>query len=235
MKTGKLYLLPNMISEGNWTDSIPQGTQLQVMHIRHFIVEDLRTARRYLRKIGFETDFNEVQFQLLNKHQPEKFLNEYIAPLLNGFDMAIMSESGLPCIADPGNLVVNLAHEKQIRVIPLVGPSSIFMALMSSGFNGQNFAFVGYLPIENHEKNKALKNLERKIVTENQTQIFIETPYRNQKLFESLLNFPNSTLKLCIAKDINGPSEWIKTMYLADWKSQKIELGKQNCIFLLYK
>jgi len=235
MTKGRLYLLPNTISDGDWKNVIPQGVQETTLPIRHFIVENIRTARRYLRKIGFNIDFNEVTFYELNKHSLDTDIPKFIIPLQNGYDMAIISESGLPCVADPGNIVVELAQNQNIETVPLVGPSSLFMALMASGFNGQNFAFIGYLPIDNGQKLKALKQLERNIFSNNQTQIFIEAPYRNQKLFEFIIKNASPQTRLCIAKEISGPNEWIKTKSINDWKKQKVDIQKQNTIFLLYK
>jgi 16S rRNA (cytidine1402-2'-O)-methyltransferase len=232
---GKLYLLPNTISDGEWQNVIPEGVKETSLPIRHFIVENIRTARRFLRKIGFITDFEEVEFFELNKHSLDIDIPNFIKPLQSGFDMAIISESGLPCVADPGNIVVELAHNQNIEIIPLVGPSSLFMALMASGFNGQNFAFIGYLPIDNGQKLKTLKHLEKNIFSHNQTQMFIEAPYRNQKLFEFLIKNCSPQIRLCIAKEISGHKEWIKTKTINDWKKQKVDIQKQNTIFLLYK
>jgi len=171
----------------------------------------------------------------LNKHTLEHDIPHFIKPLKDGFDMAIISESGLPCVADPGNLVVQIAQEQGITTVPLVGPSSLMMALMASGFNGQNFAFVGYLPIENGQKLKALKSLESRIYSDNQTQIFIEAPYRNQKLFEFILQNAQSATKLCLARDISGKNELILSKSIHDWKKHKIDIQKENTVFLLYK
>ncbi len=235
MTKAKLYLLPNTISDGEWQSVIPQGVRDTSFGIRHFVVENVRTARRYLRKIGFKTDFEEVEFFELNKHTIEQDIPRFIKPLKNGYDMAIISESGLPCVADPGNLVVQIAQQQGITTVPLVGPSSLMMALMASGFNGQNFSFVGYLPIDNTQKLKALKNLESKIYSDNQTQIFIEAPYRNQKLFDFILKYAQPATKLCLARDISGKNELILTKNILDWKKHKIDIQKQNTVFLLYK
>jgi 16S rRNA (cytidine1402-2'-O)-methyltransferase len=235
MNTGILYLLPNTISDGDWQNVIPSGVQKTAEPIHHFIVENIRTARRYLRKIGYQKDFEEVVFYELNKHTLDTDIPNFISPLKQGNDMAIISESGLPCIADPGNLIVELAHLQNIDIIPLVGPSSLFMALMASGFNGQSFAFIGYLPINQSEKLQALKQIEHKIFNDHQTQMFIEAPYRNQKLFEFIIQHAQSHTKLCIAKDISGPNEWIKTKSIVDWKKSKVDIQKQNTIFLMYK
>lgn len=235
MTQAKLYLLPNTISEGEWKNVIPEGVKEKSLSIRHFIVENVRTARRFLRKIGYSTDFSEVEFYELNKHTLQEDIPNFIQACKEGNDMAIISESGLPCIADPGNLVVEIAHQQGITIVPLVGPSSLMMALMASGFNGQNFAFVGYLPIENGQKLKALKNLENKIFADNQTQIFIEAPYRNQKLLEFIIQNAQSATKLCIARDISGNNELIVSKSILDWKKYKINIQKENTVFLLYK
>ena len=235
MAQGRLYLLPNTISDGDWQNVIPAGVQEKAMPIRNFIVEDIRTARRFLRKIGFDASFEDVQFFELNKHTLEHDIPSFLEPLKQGFDMAIISESGLPCVADPGNLVVEIAQNQSIEIIPLVGPSSLFLALMASGFNGQNFAFIGYLPIETGAKLKALKQLENRVHNEHQTQMFIEAPYRNQKLFEFIVQHAQANTKLCIAKEISGENQWIKTKSIHDWKKQKVDIQKQNTIFLLYK
>jgi 16S rRNA (cytidine1402-2'-O)-methyltransferase len=233
---GTLYLIPNVISDDTADWVIPMEVKLLIQNLRHFIAEDLRTARRYLRKIGYTADYDtETNFYLLNKHTPPGEIPDFILPLLNGHNVGILSESGVPCVADPGNIVVAAAQELDIHVKPLVGPSSILLSLMASGFNGQNFAFVGYLPIQEKEKKVKIKALENRILKEDQTQIFIETPYRNQKLFESLLSTCRADLKLCIARDISGPHEKILTRTIAEWRAQKFDINKVNAIFLLYK
>lgn len=233
---GTLYLIPNVISDDTADWVIPVEVKLLIQNLRHFIAEDLRTARRYLRKIGYTADYDtDTNFYLLNKHTPHGEIPDFILPLLNGQNVGILSESGVPCVADPGNIVVAAAQELDIQVKPLVGPSSILLSLMASGFNGQNFAFVGYLPIQEKEKKDKIKALENRILKEDQTQIFIETPYRNQKLFESLLSTCRADLKLCIARDISGPHEKILTRTIAEWRAQKFDINKVNAIFLLYK
>jgi 16S rRNA (cytidine1402-2'-O)-methyltransferase len=234
--TGNIYLIPNVIAGDDIDSSIPQGVLTVLRKLRHFIVEDLRTARRYLRKAGYTSDFDsDTTFFVLNKHTAPEDISGFLAPALAGNDMGIISESGVPCVADPGNAVVEIAQQKNIRVIPLVGPSSILLALMASGFNGQNFAFNGYLPIKDNEKAKKLKELENKIIKENQTQIFIEAPYRNQKLLEFIVKTCNPQLKLCIARNITAGDEYIKTKTLAQWKHKLPQVNKINTIFLLYK
>ncbi len=234
--TATLYLVPNVISDGKVEDFIPGGVLETIRKLRFFIVEDVRTARRYLRKAGFTADFDsEVKFFILNKHTDTSEIPSFLEPAMHGKDMGIISESGAPCVADPGNAVVEIAHEANIKVVPLTGPSSILLSLMASGFNGQNFAFTGYLPIKEHDKIKRLKELENKIIQDNQTQIFIEAPYRNQKLMESILKNCKANLKLCIARDIGGSKELIQTKSLAGWKKSKPDINKVNTIFLLYK
>ena len=235
MIKGKLFLLPNTISEGNWQSVIPIGVQASVLHIRHFIVENIRSARRFLRKIEYNEDFDNVVFYELNKHTDIQQIPSFLKPIISGEDMAIISESGLPCVADPGNLVVEIAQNQDIEIVPLVGPSSLFLALMASGFNGQNFSFLGYLPIDKNQKIRALKQMENKIFQEHQTQIFIEAPFRNHKLFDFLIQHSTPQTKLCIAKEISGPNQWIKTKTIAQWKKTKVDIQKQNTIFLLYK
>ncbi|MCK5846670.1 MAG: SAM-dependent methyltransferase [Bacteroidales bacterium] len=233
---GTLYLLPNTISDGEWQAVIPQGVKDRALPIRHFIVENIRTARRYLRKIGYTANFDtEVIFFELNKHTKQEDIPSFLEPLKQGENMAIISESGLPCVADPGNIVVELAQSYDINIKPLVGPSSIFLSLMASGFNGQNFSFIGYLPIENSLKLKSIKNIESKIYKENQTQIFIEAPYRNQKLLEFIIQNCQPSTKLCIAREVSADNELIKTKTIAQWKKHKVDIQKQNTIFLLYK
>lgn len=233
--TGNLYLLPNTLSNEEWDYVIPKGVKETSIPIRHFIVENIRTARRYLRKIGFKADFEEVTFYELNKHTDLQDIPSFITPIKEGYDIAIISESGLPCIADPGGKVVEYAQTLNINIIPLVGPSSLFLSLMASGFNGQNFAFVGYLPIDSPARAKAIKQLEKRIYSEDQTQIFIEAPYRNQKLFSFILQNAQANTKLCIAKEICGSKQWIKTKTIKEWKNQKVDIQKQNTIFLMYK
>jgi len=207
---GKLYLLPTTISDGDWQNTIPQYVRDKSINLQHFVVEDVRTARRYLRRIGSTQDFDSMDFFILNKHTQAMDIPSFIEPCLKGNDMGLLSEAGVPCVADPGNEVVKVARRKGIQVIPMVGPSSIIMALMASGFNGQNFAFIGYLPIDKFARAKHLKQLEDRINREDQTQIFIEAPYRNQKLFDEMLSKLSPQIKLCIAREISGKNELIE-------------------------
>ena len=233
---GKLYLLPTTISEGDWQNTIPQYVRDRSIDLQYFVVEDIRTARRYLRRIGSKQDFDSMDFFILNKHTQAMDIPSFIAPCLQGHDMGLLSEAGVPCVADPGNEVVKVARQKGIQIVPTVGPSSIIMALMASGFNGQNFAFIGYLPIDKSARAKHFKQLEDRINREDQTQIFIEAPYRNQKLFDEMLAKLSSQTKLCIAREISGEKELIEVHTIQEWKkTRKPEIQKQNTIFLLYK
>jgi len=235
-KIGKLYLLPTTISDGDWQSTIPQFVRDISIELQHYVVEDVRTARRYLRKIGSKQDFDSMDFFILNKHTQAMDIPSFIKPCLEGNDMGLLSEAGVPCVADPGNEVVKVARQKGIQVIPMVGPSSIIMSLMASGFNGQNFAFIGYLPIDKFARARYLKTLEDRINKEDQTQIFIEAPYRNQKLFEEMLLKLSPNTKLCIAREISGEKELIEVHSIQEWKkTRKPDIQKQNTIFLLYK
>lgn len=235
MSTGKLYLLPNLLAETEWQEVIPQNVRNILVELENIVVEDIRTARRYLRKLGYTNDFSDRNFMELNKHTKEEALMEYLQICLQGKDIGMLSESGLPCIADPGNLLVDYARSMGIKVVPLSGPSSIFLSLMASGFNGQNFAFIGYLPIDKKERLTKISELERLVLSHDQTQIFIETPYRNLQVFEVLLHSCKPSLRLCIASNISASNESIQTKSIQDWRKSKIDINKQNTIFLLYK
>ncbi|MBC8146528.1 MAG: SAM-dependent methyltransferase [Bacteroidetes bacterium] len=235
MSNGLLYLLPTTIGETAINKVIPAYVTETINSLTEFIVEDVRTARRYLIKNGYSKPIDDITFHLLHKHTPPEEIPEFLNNISKGISIGILSESGTPCIADPGADIVKIAHKKNINVIPMVGPSSILLSLMASGFNGQNFAFVGYLPIDKSDRNKRIKELEQKVYKQNQTQIFIETPYRNIKLFEALLsNCSNETL-LCIACNISQSDEFIKTKSIKDWKKQSPDIKKKNAIFLVYR
>ena len=232
---GKLYLIPNLLGESCINHVLPTHNNEIINNIKHFIVEDIRTTRRFLKKVNKDIDIDKLTFFELNQHTNPQNISSYIAPLLKGNDMAIISEAGCPAVADPGALVVELAQQKNIRVIPLVGPSSILLALMASGFNGQSFSFEGYLPIDNDKRTKRLKTLESRIYSENQTQIFIETPYRNNKIVQDFISNCKPSTKLCIASEITTENEFIKTKTLSAWKNSLPDLNKKPTIFLLYK
>lgn len=235
MKQNKLVLLPNVISESDWKNAIPQNVRNEIVEIKNLVTEDIRTARRYMRKLGYEGDFSDIEFFVLNKHTKVDEIVQYLQENIDSERIGMLSEAGLPCIADPGNILVEIARSFGFKIIPYTGPSSIFLALMASGFNGQNFAFVGYLPIEKSERKKRLLELEKMIQLYDQTQIFIETPYRNQQLIEAILQNCNSNLKLCIASNLTADNERIEVKSLNEWKKSKMDLSKQNTIFLMYK
>jgi 16S rRNA (cytidine1402-2'-O)-methyltransferase len=213
---------------------LPSYNKEIIASIRYFIVENVRTARRFLKQTDPGIDVDSLTFYTLNKHTSDTELSGFLKPVEDGSSIGIISEAGCPAIADPGADVVAIAQKKNIPVVPLVGPSSILLALMASGFNGQRFAFHGYLPIDAGERVKTLKFLEQRIYSENQTQLFIETPYRNGKLIEDILKTCKPTTRLCIAADITLNSEFIKTKSIAEWKKQVPELTKRPCIFAIY-
>jgi len=230
---GKLYLLPNSIGHHDKSMFLPAGVEKTILPIRYFIVENIRTVRRYLRFLDSSFPIDDCHFFELNKHTAPTELHQMIQPLTNGNDMAIVSESGSPAVADPGALVVRLAHEKNISVIPLVGPSSILLALMASGLNGQQFAFVGYIPIDKQERQKTLRSLEQRSRRYHETELFIEAPYRNKALMDSLLSTLSPATLLTLAIEVNTVEETIITKRVADWrKSVAPNIQKRNTLFL---
>lgn len=233
--SGTLYLIPNLLGESTPERVLPAFNTKIINNIRYYIVENIRTTRRFLKKVDKNIDIDRLTFFELNQHTDPQIIGSYIEPLLHGEDMGIVSEAGCPAVADPGALVVELAQQKNIQVVPLVGPSSILLALMASGFNGQSFSFEGYLPIDNDKRIKRLKLLENRIYTENQTQIFIETPYRNNKIVQDFITHCRPSTKLCIAAEITTDNEFIKTKPLGRWKNSCPDLNKKPTIFLLYK
>jgi len=230
-----LYLIPTSLGETSFDKILPAYNTEIVSALKHFIVEDIRTARRFLKKTNPAIVIDDLIFYALNQHTSPEEISTFLKPMIDGHDMGVISEAGCPAIADPGADVVALAQEKQFQVVPLVGPSSILLALMASGFNGQSFAFVGYLPIQPADRSKALKRLESRVFSESQSQIFIETPYRNMKMLEEILSVCQPTTKLCIAADITLETEFIQTKTLKNWKKQLPDLSKRPCIFILYK
>lgn len=230
-----LYLIPTSLGDSDLDRILPAHNTEVVTALKFFIVENIRTARRFLKKVNPEIVIDELTFFELNQHTSANDIGLFIQPLIAGNDMGIISEAGCPAIADPGADVVAIAQEKGFHVVPLVGPSSILLALMASGFNGQSFAFNGYLPIQPPERSKMLKKLESRVFAENQSQIFIETPYRNMKMLEEILHTCQPHVKLCIAADITLETEYIRTKYLKDWKKNLPDLNKRPCIFILYK
>lgn len=202
--------------------------------LKHYIVEDIRTVRRFLKAVDKSINIDELTFYELNQHTKIEDIPTYLTPALNGNDMAIVSEAGCPGVADPGSDVVRIAHQKGIQVVPLIGPSSILLSMMASGMNGQNFAFVGYIPVEKNEVIPAIKRLEARALKEGQTQIFIETPYRNVKMFQNLLFALNAQTRLCVATDVACLGESIQTKTVAQWRAAKMpDIEKHPTIFLI--
>jgi 16S rRNA (cytidine1402-2'-O)-methyltransferase len=237
---GKLYLIPITLSNPGETsvdpeDVLPQTIKRVIDFIEDYIVENEKTARKFIKSIHPDKKQPDLKINTLNKHTEISAHHEFIQPLLNGKSIGLMSESGCPGIADPGAVIVKLAHEKGIQVVPLVGPSSILLALMASGMNGQSFAFNGYLPIDKNDKKQALKTFERLSFEKNQSQLFIETPYRNNKLMEDLLQLLQPNTLLCVACDITLPTEYIKTKTINEWKKEKADLHNRPCIFIIHK
>ena len=229
-----LYLIPVQLSDVDLPQVLPAANIALVSNIKHFVVENVRTARRFLKKCDRDIDIDSLTFYELNQHTDAAAVASFLEPLEHGMPMGVLSEAGCPAIADPGADLVAIAQRKGLRVRPLVGPSSILMGLMASGFNGQSFAFVGYLPIESGERARRLKDMVRRIDHEHQTQIFIETPYRNQSLLDELVKTLPGRLRLCVASDITGPNEHIVTRTLAQWAKASTTLEKIPTIFLLY-
>jgi 16S rRNA (cytidine1402-2'-O)-methyltransferase len=232
---GKLYLIPTTLGEVAPEEVLPQTVKRAIDFITDYIVENEKTARKFIKQIHPEKAQPSLRISLLNKHTEEKEYAAMLQPCLEGKNVGLMSEAGCPGVADPGAVIVKLAHEKGIQVVPLVGPSSILLAMMGSGMNGQSFAFNGYLPIDKSEKKAALKNLERLSFEKNQAQLFIETPYRNNKLLEDILQALQNSTRLCIATDITLPTEYIKTLTINDWKKTKVDLHNRPTIFIIQK
>lgn len=230
-----LYLLPVTLGETPLANVLPQYNFEVIAGIRHFIVEDLRSARRFLRKADPQFDIDGSQFYELNKHTSPKDVAGYLKPLCDGKPVGVISEAGCPAVADPGADVVAIAQRKGLKVVPLVGPSSIILSVMASGFNGQSFAFNGYLPIKPDERSRCLRRLEQKVYSEDQTQLFIETPYRNGKMVEDIIAACRPQTKLCIAANITCEGEYICTRTVKEWKGKVPDLSKIPCIFLIYK
>lgn len=230
-----LYLLPVTLGDTPVEKVLPAYNKEIIVEIKHFIVEDVRSARRFLKKVESQINIDELTFYPLNKHTSPEAISGYLKPLMEGYPMGVISEAGCPAVADPGADIVAIAQRKGLKVVPLVGPSSIILSVMGSGFNGQSFAFHGYLPIEPGERTKRLKELETRIYAEHQTQLFIETPYRNNKMMEEILKTCRPQTKLCIAANITCEGEYIRTKTLKEWKGNLPDLNKIPCIFLLYK
>ena len=230
-----LYLLPVTLGDTPIDSVLPAYNKEVILRIRHFIVEDVRSARRFLKRVEREIDIDSLTFYPLNKHTSPEALSGYLKPLEEGYSMGVISEAGCPAVADPGADVVAIAQRKGLKVVPLVGPSSIILSVMGSGFNGQSFAFNGYLPIEPAERAKKLKQLEQRVYAEHQTQLFIETPYRNNKMVDDILHNCRPQTRLCIAANLTCEDEYIKTRTVKEWTGKVPDLSKIPCLFLLYK
>lgn len=230
-----LYLIPVTLGDTSLDRVLPPYNKEIIQQIRHFIVEDVRSARRFLKKVDRDVDIDSLTFYTLNKHTSPEDLSGYLQPLVDGLSMGVVSEAGCPAVADPGADVVAIAQRKGLKVVPLVGPSSILLAVMGSGFNGQSFAFHGYLPIESGERVRKLKLLEQYAQTEQQTQLFIETPYRNNKMVEEILLHCRPQTKLCIAANLTCEDEYIQTRTVKEWRGHVPDLSKIPCIFLLFQ
>jgi 16S rRNA (cytidine1402-2'-O)-methyltransferase len=232
---GTLYLIPSLLGESPVAKVIPAFNLNIISTLRYFIVEEIRTARRFLKLLHPDIDINTIQFLINNEHSTGNDQSLCIEPLLNGSDMGLLSEAGMPCVADPGAEIVKLAHEHNIKVIPLIGPSSLLLSLMGSGFNGQNFVFHGYLPIDKISRIKKIREIEKSVYTNNQTQIFIEAPYRNFQLFEAITEACSDNTLLCVATDLTMESEVIKVQTIRNWKGKQPDIHKRPTVFLLYK
>ncbi|ADY27838.1 MULTISPECIES: SAM-dependent methyltransferase [Cellulophaga] len=231
-KTGKIYLIPTTLGDNEPLEVLPISIKRTIEQIDYYIVENEKTARRFIKKISSGKSQPSLHIELINKFTDPQIIPSFLDPCFEGKSIGIISEAGCPGIADPGAEVVKIAHQKNLQVVPLVGPSSIFLALMASGLNGQSFAFNGYLPIDSSERKAVIKKMERISKDNNQSQIFIETPYRNDKLLAELLKtLANHTL-LCIATDITLPTEQIATNTIAEWKKINVDLNKRPTIFI---
>jgi 16S rRNA (cytidine1402-2'-O)-methyltransferase len=232
---GKIYLIPTTLGDTEPLEVLPLSVKKLIENLTYFIVENEKSARRFIKRITPKKSQSSLKLSVLDKYTDEIESKHFLDICFQGESVGILSEAGVPAIADPGASIVKLAHQLKLKVVPLVGPSSILMAMMASGMNGQNFAFNGYLPIEENERKKAIKILEKRSKELKQSQIFIETPYRNEKLYKSLLRFLTPTTELCIATDISLQSEFIKTKAIQDWKKQELNLHKRPTIFIINK
>lgn len=233
MAKGKLFLIPNVLAENTAQTVISPQVKEVIAHTKIFLVENLRTARRYISSLKLGVNLEEIHMEILDKDTPPETMSRLMQPLMNGADIGIISEAGCPGIADPGAVAVAFAHQKGIQVVPLSGPSSMFLALMGSGFSGQSFAFHGYLPIDKKDRTAAIKKLEAESIREKRAQIFMETPFRNNQLLEDLLTTLSPNTKLCIAKNITGSDEMILTKTANEWKKLPIDLHKIPTVFII--
>lgn len=230
---GKLHLIPSPLGDVEPSEVIPAPVLESLGGFKTFVVEEVRTIRRYLSRAGLKGKIDGLDFFELNEHTDDATIESYLKLFDNGNDVALISEAGLPAVADPGAKLVALAHRHGIQVVPAVGPSSLMMALMASGLNGQSFAFCGYIPAKTDERRSKLKTLEKVSAQLKQTQIIIETPYRNDALFKDILSICSANTKVCIAADITTPDEYIKTKTVGEWKKNNFTIGKRPCVFLI--
>lgn len=235
MNKGTLYMIPCPIAtDGDPAGSLPENTIAAIRRIGCFVVEDLRTGRRFLSRVGMGRPIDTLEMAELNEHTPSAEVEKLIAPLLAGKDVGMISEAGCPGVADPGAALAALCHRHGIRVKPLVGPSSILLALMASGMNGQSFAFNGYLPVKPQERERAIRTFERRARSEHQSQIFIEAPYRNRQLLKSLTNVCAPDTRLTVAVDLDAESEFVATRSIAEWRQyDSTDLHKRPAIFII--
>lgn len=230
---GKLYLIPTMLGDNAPLEVLPISIKQVIENVDHYIVENEKSARRFIKRISPAKSQPEIHFEILNKYTDPLEVAAFLDPCIQGINIGLLSEAGAPGIADPGAEIVQMAHKKNIPVLPMVGPSSILMAMMSSGMNGQNFAFTGYLPIENDLRSRAIKSLEKLSFETGQAQIFIETPYRNNKLFQELIKKLNPSTRLCLAVDITLTTESIVTKTINEWRRIEIDLHKRPTVFIV--
>lgn len=235
MAAGVLYLVPSGLGSASPVRLMPEATTTAVHGLRHFIVENAKTARQFLKAVGYPHPLRDLSFEVLDEHTPAPAVPALLAPLLSGTDVGLMSEAGCPGVADPGASVVRHAHAAGIRVVPLVGPSAILLALMASGTNGQRFAFHGYLPIDAAKRCSRITQLEAQSARDDASQIFIETPYRNEALFEAIVRTCKADTLLCIAADLTGDAELVRTQPISEWKRQAPDLSRRPAVFVLYR
>lgn len=233
MQTGIIYLIPTSLGDVDITRSLPDYNLKIISQLEVFIVEELRSARRFLRKCGYVKDFETVTFHILNEHTDFNDVSVFLAEALKGINIGLLSEAGCPAIADPGASIIKIAHEKRLKVVPLTGPSSITLALMASGLNGQHFTFHGYLPVKTNERKQRLKDLDRNLRNGSHTQIFIEAPYRNKQMIEAILENCSDSTQFCIASNITMPDEMIVTKTIKEWKRKIPDIGKNPTVFLI--
>lgn len=233
MNKGKLYLIPSPLGENDPREVIPAPVLESLAGFKTFVVEEVRTARRYLSKAGLKGKIGGLQFFELNEHTGQTTIESYVKLFDDGNDVALISEAGLPAVADPGAQLVSLAHRHGIEVVPAVGPSSLMMALMASGLNGQSFAFCGYIPAKTDDRRNRLRILEKTSIQLKQTQILIETPYRNDSLFSDMLSVLNASTRICVAANITMPDAYIMTKKVSEWKEDGLTIGKRPCVFLI--